>query len=82
MKPPVSVAVPLSLVTATSTLAPGVPVGVSQVLLVSFTTTAWVAEPPSKVTVFVPAPLFRNPVPRSDERRVGKEGRSRWAPEH
>ncbi len=65
MNPFVSVAAPLSFVTTTSTFAQGVPVGVSHVMVVSFTTTTLVAEAPSMVTVFVPGELFWKPVPVS-----------------
>src|SRR5690606_7942912 len=38
----------------------------------------WKVPPPAKVT----SPLIRKTVPRSEERRVGKECRSRWSPYH
>src|SRR5256885_16333509 len=35
------------------------------------------------ITVLPPGPPSRRaPPPRSEERRVGKEGRSRWSPDH
>ena len=56
---------PLALVTSTVAEVPGAPEGVSQVIVVSLTTTTLVAAAPAKVTVFVPGLLFRNPLPVS-----------------
>ena len=65
MYPELGVSEPFALVTTTSIVAPAVPVGVSQVIVVSVTTTMFVALAPSNVTVFVPGLLFWKPVPVS-----------------
>ena len=55
------------LETTTSTAVPALPAGVSQVIVVSFTTTTFVAATPSKVTVLVPGELFWKPDPVNSE---------------
>ena len=54
---------PFWLPTTTSTAVPAAPAGVIRVRVVSSTTATPVAAAPSKVTVGVPAPLARKPVP-------------------
>src|SRR5690348_8722252 len=54
----------------------------SKAKLFSGAATAFGAEPNTQVSLVDAAMPGMLPVPRSEERRVGKECRSRWSPEH
>jgi len=48
---------------------------------VAYTTPGWYLEKPHQLLTLGPQ-IFAGPMSRSEERRVGKECRSRWSPYH